>query len=396
MTTTAQPPLTGVAQAPAGAGPGWRRWRGPATLVALILLAGLVVALLQVRPPVAGVLDPDGTGPAGAHALVALLTGRGQTVLREGTVPGAVAQARRGPATLVVTSPSRLDRGELAALARVPASLLLVAPGHAALAVLAPRVTLAGPAPVRRLAAGCGLPGARLAGDADLGGALLRVTAPGAWRCYPQRAPSGGTAPALVQYASDRRLITVLGSGSALSNSELGTAGDAALALNLLRTSPRVVWLVPGPRPPVTGAGRRSLASLIPGPVYAVVLQLGIVVLLTALWRMRRLGPLVAEPLPATVRACETVEGHGRLYRSRRARDRAAAALREAALGRIISRLGLPRGTPADATSRELAGRTGRAADEIQAILSGPVPGDDAALLRLATDLDALEGQMTQ
>jgi len=124
------------------------------------------------------------------------------------------------------------------------------------------------------------------------------------------------------------------------------------------------------------------------------VIQLGIVVLLTALWRMRRLGPLIAEPLPAVVRACETVQGHGRLYRSRRARDRAAAALRGAALGRIAARLGLPRGTPPQATCGELASRTGRGADEIRAVLFGPVPADDAALVRLATDLDALEGQV--
>ena len=94
------------------------------------------------------------------------------------------------------------------------------------------------------------------------------------------------------------------------------------------------------------------------------------------------------------VRACETVEGHGRLYRSRRARDRAAAALRGAALGRITVRLGLPRSASPEVTCQELASRTGRGADEIRAILFGPVPGDDAALVRLATDLDALEGQV--
>ena len=41
------------------------------------------------------------------------------------------------------------------------------------------------------------------------------------------------------------------------------------------------------------------------------------------------------------VRASETVEGRGRLYRSRRARDRAAAALRTATLQRLMPRLGL-------------------------------------------------------
>jgi hypothetical protein len=118
------------------------------------------------------------------------------------------------------------------------------------------------------------------------------------------------------------------------------------------------------------------------------------VVALLALWRMRRLGPLVTEPLPVVVRACETVEGHGRLYRSRRARDRAAAALREAALGRIVTRLGLPRDVPADAVGQELAYRTGRDPGEIRALLFGEVPGDDAALVRLADGLDALEGQV--
>jgi hypothetical protein len=407
MTTATRPAVAGPRPADAppvppgpGAQAGWRRWRGPAALVALVLLGGLAVALLQVRPPVTGRLDPNDTGPAGAHALVALLTGRGQTVIRAGSVPAAAAQAGPG-ATLVVTNPYRLDGAELATLARVRAGLVLVAPGRAALAALAPGVTLAGATGVRSLLPRCGLPAARLAGSADMGGLLLRTTAPGAWRCYPGRlAPGKGTAPSsfpsLVHYASGGRPITVLGSGSVLSNQDLGSEGNAALALNLLGHSSGVIWLVPGPPPLLArpAHGGKSLGSLIPVPVYDVVIQLGIVVLLTALWRMRRLGPLVAEPLPAVVRACETVEGHGRLYRSRRARDRAAAALREAALGRIMIRLGLPRGTAPDVACEELASRTGRGADEIRAILFGAVPGDDAALVRLATGLDALEGQV--
>ena len=317
-----------------------RRWRGTAALVALVLLGGLAVALLQVRPRITGVLDPNDTGPAGAHALVALLTARGQTVLRAGTVPAATAAAGRGT-TLVITSPQELVRGQLATLARARASLLIVAPTPAALAALAPGVTVAGPAQVGSVLPQCGLPGARLAGSADLGGLALRATVPGSWRCYPASlAPGKGAAapafPSLVRYASTGRLITVLGSGSGLTNQHLGSDGNAALAMNLLSTSSRVIWLVPGPPPLAARAhGGRPLGSLIPEPVYAVAIQLGIVVLLTALWRMRRLGPLVAEPLPAVVRACETVQGHGRLYRSRRARDRAAAALRGAALGRI-------------------------------------------------------------
>jgi uncharacterized protein DUF4350 len=375
---------------------GWRQWRAPVAVMLLVLLGGLIVALLQVRPPVAGPLDPNDTGPAGTHALVALLQHRGQTVVRAGSVATAVAQAQARGTTLVVTSPQELSRGELAELARLQAGLLLVAPGHDALAALARAVTLAGPAaPVRDLPPRCGLPGAVAAGRADLGGLLLRSAAPGAFRCYPRSEATPFSFSFLVRYATPGHIVTVLGTGAPLANANLGASGNAALALNLLAASPRIVWLVPGLLPaPAAHSGQHSLTSLIPGQVWAVVIQLGVVVVLLALWRMRRLGPLVTEPLPVVVRACETVEGHGRLYRSRRARDRAAAALRDAALGRMVIRLGLPRDVTADAACQELASRTGRDPGELRAILFGPVPGDDAALVKLAADLDALEGQV--
>jgi len=385
--------VTGPGRSPI---PGWRRWRAPAAVVLVVLLGGLIAALLQVPAPVTGPLDPDDTGPAGAHAVVALLRSRGQTVIRAGSATAAAAQARARGTTLVITSPQRLSGGDLTVLSRLRASLLLVAPGRAALAALAPEVTLARPALVRDLPPRCGLPGALVAGDAELGGLMLRSTAPGAWRCYPEGAATPSLLASLVRYGSRGRLITVLGTGAPMANSGLGSHGNAALALNLLATSPRIVWLVPSPLPApgTASSGHRPLASLIPGQVYAVAIQLGVAVVLLALWRMRRLGPLVTEPLPVVVRACETVEGHGRLYRSRRARDRAAAALREAALGRMVTRLGLPRDVPANAVCQELASRTGRDPGEVRALLFGEVPGDDAALVRLADGLDALEGQV--
>src|SRR5262252_7093671 len=109
--------------------PDWRRWRAPAAAALVVLLGGLIVALLQVPAPVAGPLDPNDTGRAGAHALVALLQHRGQAVTRAGSATAAAAQARARGTTLVVTSPRRLAGGDLTALARLRASVLLVAPG---------------------------------------------------------------------------------------------------------------------------------------------------------------------------------------------------------------------------------------------------------------------------
>jgi hypothetical protein len=369
---------------------GRRTWRGPVALVALVLLGSAVIALLQPRALIIGYLDPADTGPSGTHALADILATRGTTVVRTITPAAAQAAVAQAGGTLLVTSPSLLTARQLAGLALLPGNRVLVQPDPAALAALAPAVTLAGVAPVGPVRPGCGLTAARLAGTADMGGLRLRVTAPGAVRCYPV---SGS--PSLVQYAAGRRVITVLGTGLPLADDGLPQLGNAALALNLLGTSSRVVWLVPGPGlPAAPAAGSKSLLSLIPLPAYMVMLQLAIATAAAALWRGRRLGPLVPERLPAVVRAAETVEGHARLYQSRRARDRAASALRTATLRRTGPLLGLPPAARADAVVQALAGRSRRDPAEIEALLFGPAPGDDRALTAFAADLDALEREV--
>jgi len=94
------------------------------------------------------------------------------------------------------------------------------------------------------------------------------------------------------------------------------------------------------------------------------------------------------------IRASETVEGHGRLYRSRRSRGQAAAVLRSAALRRITAVLELPPATAPDAACAAIAARAGRDSAAVRAILFGPAPRDDAALAALGGDLDRLEREV--
>jgi Domain of unknown function (DUF4350) len=375
----------------------WRRWRVPLGLVALILLGGTVIALLKPTAVITGYLDPAGTDAPGARALADILSDRGDKVVRVVT-PAAAAAAAAGPGgvTLVITSPRLLSAQQLASLARIAADRVLVGPDQAALAALAPEVRLAGAAPVQALWPGCGLAAAQLAGDADLGGLrlVLRSAARALGRqelCYP----TGGS-PSLVRYTAPGRVITVLGSGNALTNGSLAQLGNASLAINLLGGRSRIVWLVPELALP-GGAlpGRpKSLLSLIPLPAYLVAIQLGVAAVLAALWRARRLGPLVAERLPVVVRASETAEGHAGLYRSRRARGRAAAALRAAMLARTLPALGLaPDARPGEVISA-VSARSGSGGKAIEAMLFGPAPRDDAALVALADDLDALEREV--
>jgi hypothetical protein len=396
----------------------------------LVLLGGIVIALITPSPPTTGYLDPGNPGPQGTRALADLLAQRGQTVVRAGSVAAALAAVRAGdpdaaagagpgrqagpghaPA-LVITSPYLLSRAQLADLARLPGNVLVAEPDGAVLAALnrqaalpggttgpagtaGPQVTVAGAGEVRPVRPGCPLPAAAVSGDAAMGGVLLRVSsaaavAPAAVAAECYRVDGH---PTLVRYQAGGRTVTLLGSGVPLTNAALAHRGNAALTLNLLRGSPRIVWLVPSP-PAISPAGQKSLFQEIPGPAYLVTLQLFVAAGLAALWRTRRLGPLVAEPLPVVVRASETVEGHGRLYRSRRSRGRAAAVLRDAARHRITARLALPADADASAVSAAVAAVTGRDPGAVQAILYGPVPRDDAALVGLGQDIDALEGEV--
>ncbi|NUT39882.1 MAG: DUF4350 domain-containing protein, partial [Thermoactinospora sp.] len=110
----------------------------------------------------------------------------------------------------------------------------------------------------------------------------------------------------------------------------------------------------------------------------------------------RRLGPVVAEKLPVIVRAAETVEGRGRLYRARRARQRAAESLRAGTIDRLTPRLGLASGAGTHELVAALAGRVREDPQMVGAALYGPPPTDDAGLVALAGYLDSIERQVSE
>jgi Domain of unknown function (DUF4350) len=389
-----------------------RRWRLPALLAAGVLIAGGVIALLQ-RPPVpVRYLDPAGTGQSGGHALADLATARGQVVVRT-QVPEITPQGMApavGGALELITSPGQLTVAQLRQAAAFDGDILLVAPDTAALRAIAPGAGVTGHEGPTVAEPQCGVPAAVLAGGAYVDGAVLATSVPGAQVCYPD-----GGGHWLVRYSSGgSRTVTVIGSGTPFTNEYLADDGDAALGLNLLGSAQRIVWVVPSAASAGAGTqgsgqgGQQSFLSLVPWPVYLIVIQLCVAALLAAAWRARRLGPLVAERLPVVVRAAETTEGHGRLYHARRARDRAAEELRAAAVARLarFAGLGAPEtggpGTGAhrtdgrDAAAEAVAARAGLPAPEVAALLHGPPPATDQDLVNLAADLDQLERKIRQ
>jgi len=390
MTAALRPAPAGTSQPgpkqPAPATAAGRRWRLPLAIAAVVLLGAIVIALVAPAAQTPGYLDPASTQPWGARALADILAARGAQVTRAASPAAAVSAARGRGAAIVVPSPGDLTGAGLRDLAASTARLVIVEPSQAALRVLAPGVSARFFAPVSAVEPGCRLPAAALAGNALLGGAQLTL-APGApgVACYRH-----GRQAFLIQYS---RRITILGTGVPLQNQDLARLGDAALALNLLRGSRQIAWLVPQPAA-VAAAGSGSFWGLVPLGAYLVAAELGVAVLLAALWRARRLGPLVTEPLPVVVRAAETTEGHARLYQASRSRGQAADALRAAVATRLARALGLPADVGHDILTADIARRTGRAPEQVQQLLYGPAPATDAGLVRLADELDTAEREV--
>lgn len=366
----------------------WRAARTPVLLgLAVLLLLGLTL-LSRDRTP-RGALDPAAPSGAGGRALAVLLGQRGVAVQRVARVEPAAAAGD----TVFVPLPNLLPAGALRGLRSAGADLVLADPSRAQLAELGSPVRPGRSTPVEGREPGCDLPAARAAGAVDLGGRTFNLQAlpTTAARCY-----ASGGAPTLVAYLDRSRTVTLLGSPELFTNDRLGRAGNAALALRLLGTSARLLWLRPSAAellatPP---GGRRGLLKLLPDRLLLAILQLFLGLGLVALWRARRLGPVVVEPLPVVVRSAEIVEGRGRLYRAARARDRAAAALRAGALARLVPALGLPADTTAAAVTVAVAAQTGRSPQELHPLLYGSAPADDAALVRLADKLDALDREV--
>ncbi|MER6768468.1 DUF4350 domain-containing protein [Streptomyces bacillaris] len=410
MTTATAPSPTSTAPTPRQV---WKRARGLLIALLILVIAGITFAAVRSGTNY-GHLDPRSPDPKGSRAAAELLEDRGVSVTVATTLDEATAAV--GPdTTLLVTGPNLLTPSQQRRLHEATSAstgrTLLIAPGPAAVSRLAPGVRAEPHRPVSAIPPSCALPAARSAGTADMGG--IRYTAPGstATACYP----SDGTPSLLVRKERGDGDTVLLGSPDFLHNERLDQQGNASLALQLLGSRAHLVWYLPSLTDPSatsddgspdgTDDGRTGeetpgdesdFLDLIPSGWLWGTLQLALAAVLAAIWRSRRLGPLVMEQLPVSIRASESAEGRAGLYRKANARDRAAASLRAAARTRIARLTGV---TAREAhTSHVLlpavAARTTTTDGELSILLFGPAPADDAALVLLADHLDALEREV--
>ncbi|MEU6845912.1 DUF4350 domain-containing protein [Streptomyces sp. NPDC046716] len=377
----------------------WTRTRGIA--LALVLLLAAAVATAAVRSGEKhGELDPRSADPYGSRAVAALLDERGVDT-RVVTTAAEARAATGADTTLLVAVPDLLTAHQQsqiqAAGAESGGRTVLVAPSSASVGKLAPGVSAdPGTSTETTLAPDCSLPAARTAGTADTGGERYNTTSSEADSCYP----SDGI-PTLLRLptATGDGDTVIVGAPDILLNDRLDEQGNASLALQLLGTRPHLVWYLPSLSDESAASGEqndRSFFDLIPKGWLWGTLQLFVAAALAALWRARRLGRLVPERLPVAIRASETTEGRARLYRKANARDRAANALRISTRTKLAPLIGIPVSqahTP-ETFLPALARQLPTPGQDLHALLFGPPPTTDAALIALADHLDALEREV--
>lgn len=397
-------------------GPAKRRmwpWLIVVGFVGLVALATFVVFVgANVdRPGETRALDPGNTRADGTAALAAVLSDRGVpvTVVRGRS---ALMDADRPDAatTVVVTSSDTMNstaidrfRERTAGAGRV----IFVAPSTLTLETFGlPINSAVGLSATQSVRGACAIPGIAT-DDTVLRDTIGYESPPGADNTTPCFTSDGASELIRVAPTAGRPEVIVM-TGAMLQNQQITRFDNAGVALRVFGSHERVLWYVPKY---TDGAADEPSGDVpdIPAAIGPLVILAGFGLLTLMVWRGRRFGPLVGEPLPAVVKAIETTEARGRLYHRAGAHDRAAAQLRVHTIGSIADRLGLPfdagrvridspdsiaahpaMGAIIDATARA----TGRDPRAVAGLLTGPLPHGPDDLLRFTTDLTILEKEV--
>lgn len=374
-------------------------------VVGLGLLLVVLLALTGQRPTQP--LDPQGPGPEGAMALAEVLRDQGVEVDVVRSIGGLEDAGADRATTVLLGDPTNLGPGaavRLGSAVRFVGRLVVVGGSSEQLDAIG--------VPARAFPGGVdGLPArcdSTVARDDDLVSSsdtryLADEGAP-ASPCFvlPEGdrtggdpLPEGGSGAAMLELPSgaSHPATVLVGFGSAWTNEAVTDESNAGLAVRALGSTPRLVWYHPGLSDLTAGGPGEEDGAADVWPVWTgpAVALLGVGVVLLALSRGRRLGRLVHEPLPVVVRAVETTESRGRLYRRAGDRGRAAAVLRAGTRDRLARRLAVSPAAGVVALVHAVSTATGRPADEVGGILFGPDPHDDASLIQLAQQLTDLE-----
>jgi hypothetical protein len=352
----------------------------------LVLLLGVSLTALRLvatAPPLDGTLNPEVGHGYGARALAEILRQQGVEVDIVRSHTEAIADLR-DDSTLVSTDPYQLSDEAIDDLIAAPGRVVFLTSSARML-----RLTGLGESTTESssaVGAQCDVPQFSRVGEIEP--VRLFVPSDDAVACFTT---SDGSAAVLMSDDAQQSIAIVEGT-RLFDNDNLAEHGNAALGLALLGQTDHIVWYVPSfADSDLTGEEIDTVGSLTPDWVTPVLVLLALAGVAAIVWRGRRFGPLVAESLPVTVRASETMHGRARLTAKAGDAAHAAGEIRTGSVLRLSRRLGLAgRATPqevADAASDRLRVPRGALYD----LLAGPPPQTDPDLIALARGLADLE-----
>jgi Domain of unknown function (DUF4350) len=384
-------PETPTASAPGGRTVlGWLRRHRGGTAAGVVVAAALALVIgTQLAPKGDTVpLSVHNAGPDGARALAQILGRHGVTVRTPDRFQAALEDLRDGssPTLLLYDRNGILDEQQLASLKAAAEHVVVVSPRLETLTALDSGIRQAGVVPnaFPVLDPGCSHPDAEAAGQVTGRGGFVYD---GGMSCYR----AAGTAGMLA--VSGDGQLAVLGSTAVLDNDRLDELGNSALAIRMLGASPDLVWYLPTLADAAVNGSGKTLDDLAPDWARFLGPWLLLVAVAAIVWRGRRQGPLVFEPLPVVVKAVETAEGRARLYQDSRALDQARDNLRSGLLVRLSAKLRMGPGATAEDTVAAAARLLGRDVAGLRALVNER-PKTEARLVAWSQALDKLEKEV--
>jgi len=334
-------------------------------------------------------LDPNGTAPAGAKALVLLLREYGAQV----TIDTGVPSSNVSSAVVLTDRLNDAGRSDLMTWVRGGGRLVVADPASSLQVGVPTAVGNGLIAEDLQPSGGCALPGLDGVGQLSVGPSLLLRVAAGdtTTACYSAGTTQEGDVWFLVAQPVGSGLVIGLGGAGLWTNARLDQLDNAALAVDLLAPSPgaRVDVLV--------GSGAQSsvLAILNPRLKWALI-ELVVAFGVLVWWRGRRFGRAITESSPVKLAGSELVSAAGELMARSGNRDAAAQQLRDAAIARIGTALGLGPRAGVEVVTAALEARLGLpTAGTLATLRSAPVV-DDSELVRLAQALAELDQEVTR
>jgi hypothetical protein len=380
---------------------------------ALFVLVVLVIAFTgsDENNTALSTLNP---GPYGTRALAEVARDQGADV-REVDRLGSARITDPATTTLVVADGSYLQTFQARSILDYPGDVVVFGGASAFFSALELELSDTWSEP-GTFPANCADPDAVAAGTVASVGMTISGELPAdAEGCFP--AASGEWV--LVTLDRDGRRLVVVSDSEIPTNASVAKEGNAALALRAIGKHPHIVWYVgsawdgstltwtvpvdPEPGEPGGGSGSGSGGSpaspeaapdFLPPGTGTFLYGLAVALIVVVLWRARRFGALVVEPLPVVIRSSEATKGRARLYRAARSYGRAGTALRAGAATRLAKRLGVSRYDSQEALIAAISRATSKRGEEVADVLFGAPPQSESDMMDLALALDELEREV--